>query len=114
MDNESPFDSIRSLLAEMVCQRLSQEYQLIDHLDVDKYRKMVSSGPASERTGKRFPMAGGGMYMNFDANLRKHKSHDAKEGPGSTSTQHTGVDTSSASDQFYVLSIGHTIHTLGR
>jgi hypothetical protein len=44
-ENQYPFDSRTSLLIEMVCQRLSQEYQLIDKIDdIAKYRKLITGG----------------------------------------------------------------------
>ena len=45
LDADSPFDCLGSMLIEMVCQRLTQEYQLIDKdkISIEPYRKMINS-----------------------------------------------------------------------
>ena len=93
LDKECPFDSLASLCNEMVKQRLSQEYQLVDHFyDVEKYKKMVGSRSRvySARTQTTPLAAPGGMGVfrsqNEQFQQQQRMKRDSATAPGTSAT----------------------------
>ena len=98
LDKECPFDSLASLCNEMVKQRLSQEYQLVDRFyDVEKYKKMV----ASRSKGYSVPsqagsfIAPGGMGVYHDHNQNQSSQQQQRIQKRDTSTSSFSTNSSS-------------------
>jgi hypothetical protein len=139
---ECAWKSIDSLLIEMVCQRLTQEFQLVENVDLSHYRRYISGrhNVAPPKTIRQnfsqlnlstpehsisIPKSNGGIGMGMGvlesgARIGSNTSLDRSNHSNLDRSTHSIMPIKSEDgdkdrdnqDRFYVLSMGHRIHII--
>tara|TARA_A100001015_G_scaffold239564_1_gene272897 strand:+ start:204 stop:6080 length:5877 start_codon:yes stop_codon:yes gene_type:complete len=129
--DDSPFDSPYSLLFEMVCQRLTQEFQLVQGMDLREYTRQISAFSRQSlknssqifRTESAVTLASSSSANSFDppedTPISNHTSSPTPITPLSnfnSSDRHRTANRhnndSPAEPTTYILSMGHRIQIL--